>query len=78
MVEELKLRMELEPWKVRDRKRIVEHSLGTMKRTFNQGFLLLKGLGKVAGEVGFTILAYNMKRVLNILGSASLTSLVNG
>ena len=48
------------------RKKIVEHPFG-MKRAFNQGYLLLKGLKKVGGEVGFTMLAYNMRRVLNIL-----------
>jgi hypothetical protein len=39
-----------------------------MKRAFNQGYLLLKGLEKVVGEVGFTMLAYNIRRVLNLLG----------
>ena len=39
-----------------------------MKQAFNQGYLLLKGLRKV-GEVGFTMLAYNMRPVLNILGT---------
>ena len=33
-----------------------------------RGICLLRGLGKVVGEVGFTVLAYNMRRVLNILG----------
>jgi len=69
VVEEMKLKMMLEPWKVKSRKCIVEHPFGTMKRAFNQGYLLLKGLDRVAGEVGFTMLAYNMRRVLNILGS---------
>ena len=32
-----------------------------MKRAFNQGYLLLKGLRKVKGEVGFTMLAYDMR-----------------
>ena len=68
VIEEMKLRMKLEPWKLKARKSIVEHPFGTMKRAFNQGYLLLKGLWKTAGEVGFTMLAYNMRRVLNILG----------
>ena len=61
-------RMLCEPEKLALRKRVVEHPFGTMKRAFNQGYLLLKGLRKVVGEVGFTMLAYNMRRVLNILG----------
>jgi hypothetical protein len=54
------------------RKKVVEHPFGTMKRAFNQGYLLLRGLRKVSGEVGFTMLAYNMSRVLNILGPEAM------
>lgn len=72
VVEEMKKRMELEPWKVKARKCIVEHPFGTMKRAFNQGYLLLKGLKKVNGEIGFTMLAYNLRRVLNILGPEAM------
>jgi hypothetical protein len=54
--------------KCRLRRMLVEHPFGTMKRAFNQGYLLLKGLRKVRGEVGFTMLAYNMRRAINILG----------
>jgi hypothetical protein len=60
--------------KLRRRKEIVEHPFGTMKRAFNQGYLLLKGLRKVNGEVGFTMLAYNMRRAINILGTRRLMS----
>ncbi len=74
VVEEMKLRMRLQPWKLDARKNIVEHPFGTMKRAFNQGYLLLKGLRKVVGEVGFTMLAYNMRRVLNLLGPKVLTA----
>jgi hypothetical protein len=37
---------------------------------------LLKGLRKTAGEVGFTMLAYNMRRVLNILGPKGILALL--
>jgi hypothetical protein len=36
----------------------------------------LKGLRKVKGEVGFTILAYNMRRAINILEVGALIVLV--
>ena len=42
--------------KLRLRRMLVEHPFGTMKRAFNQGYLLLRGLRKVKGEVGFTML----------------------
>jgi transposase len=58
--------------KLNRRKELAEHPFGTMKRAFNQGYLLLKGLRKVNGEVGFTMLAYNMRRAINILGTKTL------
>jgi transposase len=58
------------------RRQIVEHPFGTIKRAFNQGYLLLKGLRKVRGEVGFTMLAYNMRRAINILGVGTLIGLI--
>jgi len=54
------------------RRMLAEHPFGTMKRAFNQGYLLLKGLGKVKGEIGFTMLAYNMRRAINIFGTRAL------
>jgi transposase len=62
--------------KLHSRREIAEHPFGTMKRAFNQGYLLLKGLRKVKGEVGFTMLAYNMRRAINILGVGTLIALM--
>jgi hypothetical protein len=58
------------------RRMLVEHPFGTIKRAFNQGYVLLKGLRKVKGEVGFTMLAYNMRRAINILGVGVLIGLI--
>ena len=54
------------------RKRTVEHPFGTIKRWMNQGYLLLKGLRKVKGEFGFSVIAYNMKRTISIKGVRTL------
>ncbi len=62
--------------KLRLRRQIVEHPFGTMKRAFNQRYLLLKGFRKVKGEVGFTMLAYNMRRVINIFGVGTIINLM--
>ena len=62
--------------KLRLRRMLAEHPFGTMKRAFNQGYLLMKGLRKVKGEVGFTMLAYNMRRAINIVGVGTLIALV--
>jgi hypothetical protein len=50
------------------RKEIVEHPFGTMKRSMNQGYFPTRGLYEVKTEMGLTVTAYNIKRVLNILG----------
>jgi len=50
------------------RKAIVEHPYGTMKRGMDQGYFLLRGLQKVRTEFSLTVLAYDMKRVMNLVG----------
>jgi len=62
--------------KVRLRSELCEHPFGTIKRSFNQGYLLLKGLRNVRGEIGFTMLAYDMRRAINILGVKALIASV--
>ncbi len=59
------------------RKQLSEHPFGTMKRAFNQDYLLLKGLRKVRGEIGFTMIAYNLRRALNVIGTAGLMKAVS-
>ncbi len=74
VMEELRARMKTVKGRriMKRRKEIVEHPFGTMKRALNQGYFLLKGLGKVKGETGLTMLAYNMRRAINILGVNAL------
>jgi len=74
VLEEMRLRIKLQPEKLELRRNLSEHPIGTIKRAFNQGYLLLKGLRKVNGEAGFTMLAYNMRRAINILGAKTLTA----
>jgi hypothetical protein len=57
---------------VKERKSIVEHPYGTIKRAMEAGYCLCKRKGTVSGEFALTFLAYNMKRVINILGIKKL------
>ena len=50
------------------RKAIVEHPFGSMKRGMDQGYFLMRGLVKVKSEFSLTVLAYNLKRVINLVG----------
>lgn len=50
------------------RQMIVEHPFGTIKRTMNAGYFLTRGLESVKMEADLIFLAYNIKRVIKILG----------
>jgi hypothetical protein len=57
---------------LKQRKSIVEHPFGTVKRAMDAGYCLTKGLKNVSGEFALTFLAYNLKRAINILGCKQL------
>jgi len=62
---------------VLDRRReTVEHPFGTIKQWMNQGAFLMRGLEKVRAEFSLTALAYNLRRVLNLVGFAELMAAV--
>jgi hypothetical protein len=62
---------------VLDRRReTVEHPFGTIKQWTNQGAFLMRGLEKVRAEFSLTALAYNLRRVLNIVGFSELMTAV--
>lgn len=50
------------------RKQLVEHPFGTIKRSMRHDHFLMRGQAKVRGETSLTLLAYNLKRVLNLVG----------
>jgi transposase len=54
------------------RRETVEHPFGTIKQWMYQGAFLMRGLEKVRAEFSLTALAYNLRRVLNIVGFAEL------
>jgi hypothetical protein len=54
------------------RKTLSEHPFGTIKVAMNHERLLMKGLKPVATEIKLTVLSYNFKRVISILGVATL------
>ena len=58
------------------RRETVEHPFGSIRQWMNQGAFLMRGLEKVRGEFSLTALAYNLRRVLNILGFTELMAAV--
>jgi transposase len=76
LLEEMAQRLKAHPEYRMERSSLVEHPFGTLKRGMNQGYFLLKGLEKVRGEFSLSALAYNLKRVFNIVGVEKLISAI--
>lgn len=70
-------RCEARPEMMRLRRMLVEHPFGTLKeRILGNGRFLLRGLAGARAEFSLAALAYNFKRVANILGSATMARAV--
>lgn len=76
VIERLQARNRGRPELLKLRKTLAEHPFGTIKWGMDQGFFLLKGMRKVTTEFGLTVLSYNLKRVINILGVEQMISLL--
>ena len=57
---------------MRIRRQTVEHLFGTLEAWMGATHFLTKGLKNVGTEMSLHVLAYNMKRVMNILGPKGL------
>ena len=67
LLEAMEQRVRSRPEVMRQRKQLVEHPFGTMKRWWDAGYFLMRGLEKVRTEFSLTVLAYNLRRVLNLV-----------
>jgi transposase len=76
LMETMAARMKAQPEKFKLRKMLAEHPFGTIKRWFGYTHFLLKGLEKVRCEWSLTTLAYNLKRVLNLVSFQKLMAAV--
>ncbi len=56
------------PDAMRQRKRLVEHPYGTIKHWMGSTHFLMKRLPNVQAEMSLHVLAYNLKRAINVLG----------
>ncbi len=54
------------------RKQTVEHVFGTLKSWLGTTPLLAKTLPKVRTEISLAVLAYNMKRMIKIMGAQGM------
>jgi hypothetical protein len=68
ILEAVQRRLDEHPEKMRQRRETVEHPFGTIKAWMGATHFLMKTLPKVATEMALHVLAYNLSRVMNIMG----------
>ena len=72
VLERMQQRLDARPQAARERRQTVEHTFGTLKAWMGATHFLMKTLPKVRTEMSLQVLAYNMKRMMAILGTAKL------
>jgi Transposase DDE domain len=78
VLDRMQARLAKRPKVLEQRRETAEHPFGTIKQWMNQGTFLMRGLEKVRGEFSLTALAYNLRRVLNIVGFTELVVAARG
>ncbi len=68
VLEAVQRRLDEHPEKMRLRRETVEHPFGTIKARMGATHFLMKTLPRVATEMALHVLAYNLTRVINIIG----------
>ena len=70
VLDEMQRRLDRQPDTMLLRKRTIEHVFGTLKHWMGWTHFLTRGMANVSTEVSLSVLAYNLKRVIAILGMA--------
>jgi transposase len=76
VVEAVQRRLDEHPEVMRQRRETVEHPFGTIKARMGATHFLMKTLPRVASEMALHVLAYNLTRVMNILGVQPLVAAI--
>jgi transposase len=76
ILEAVQRRLDEHPEKMRQRRETVEHPFGTIKARMGATHFLMKTLPRVASEMALHVLAYNMTRVMSIIGVRPLTAAI--
>ena len=78
MLEKVQARLDHNPDAMRVRRSTAEHPFGTIKCWMGATHFLTMTLPKVATEMALNVLAYNMKRVIAIMGVDALLEAMAG
>jgi len=72
LADENRQRLQANPELYKKRQQIVEHPFGTIKRQWGYDHIMTKrGIRSASADVGLIFLAYNLRRMFNILGPAT-------
>ena len=78
VLEAVQRRLDENPEAMRQRRETVEHPFGTIKARMGATHFLMKTLPRVSGEMALHVLAYNLTRVMNIIGIKPLVAAIGG
>ena len=76
VLEAVQQRLDGNPQAMRLRRETVEHPFGTLKMRMGATHFLMRRLPKVATEMALHVLAYNLTRVMNIIGVQALVAAI--
>jgi transposase len=76
VLEAVQQRLDANPNAMRQRRETVEHPFGTIKARMGATHFLMKTLPRVASEMALHVLAYNLTRVMNIVGIKPLMAAI--
>ena len=72
LLDAMQTRLDQAPDSMRIRRQTVEHPFGTLKAWMGSTHFLTKTLDRVSTEMSLHVLAYNLKRVMNLMGTTAL------
>lgn len=72
VLDEMQERLDQAPDSMRIRRQTVEHPFGTIKLWMGSAHFLTRTLPRVSTEMSLHVLAYNLKRVMKLLGTETL------
>jgi len=76
VIEAVQRRLDENPQAMRQRRETAEHPFGTIKARMGATHFLMKTLPRVASEMALHVLAYNLTRVINIIGIRPLLAAI--
>ena len=73
VLDDMENRLNQAPEMMKARRETVEHPFGTLKTWMGYTHFQMRTIERVSAEMSLHVLAYNLKRVMNIMGTVNLT-----